>query len=197
MAKDKLPLLTVVGDKIALGPASMDLAPLFAAWRNDMFIQRTQGFIPGPVTVESMEKSIEDEGSRDDGYGFVIYERSSMKAIGRCGLFELDWRHRTAEFGMLIGEAGSRGKGYASEVALLVLDYAFTALGMHTVYLRVDEFNTAGRKAYAKAGFKPAGVLREATWLNGKRYDLLMMDCVASEFESPVLGKIFQPEVER
>jgi RimJ/RimL family protein N-acetyltransferase len=74
-----------------------------------------------------------------------------------------------------------------------MLDYAFTALELHTVVLTVDEFNTAARRAYTKAGFVENGRLRGATLLAGKRYDRIVMDCTAEGFESPVLLKILQP----
>jgi RimJ/RimL family protein N-acetyltransferase len=75
-----------------------------------------------------------------------------------------------------------------------MLDYAFTALGLHNVCLEVDEFNLAGRKAYERAGFKEFGRRREVTLLSGRRWDLISMDCLAHEFESPVLAKVFRPD---
>ena len=50
-----------------------------------------------------------------------------MKAIDR--------RNRTATFVIFIGETKARGQGYGTETTRLVLDYAFTALGLHNVDL--------------------------------------------------------------
>jgi len=38
-----------------------------------------------------------------------------------------------------------------------MLDYAFTVQGLHAVMLTVYEYNRAGQRAYAKAGFRPFG----------------------------------------
>jgi diamine N-acetyltransferase len=76
-----------------------------------------------------------------------------------------------------------------------MLDYAFTAVGLFSVWLDVDEFNVAGRRAYERAGFRECGRWRGATLMNGRRYDRIIMDAIASEFESPVLGSIFQPDL--
>jgi RimJ/RimL family protein N-acetyltransferase len=93
----------------------------------------------------------------------------------------------------MIGEASCRGKGYGTEATRLMLDYAFTALGLHNVLLTVYEFNAAGRHVYEKAGFKEIGRRRQCRWLAGRLWDEIFMDCLATEFDSPVLSKIFAP----
>jgi RimJ/RimL family protein N-acetyltransferase len=97
----------------------------------------------------------------------------------------------------MIGEPEARGKGYGTETTRLMLDYAFTALGLHSVMLDVSEYNLAGRRAYEKAGFREIGRRRQSDLLNGHLYDLILMDCIATEFESPVLSKVFAPDVHR
>jgi RimJ/RimL family protein N-acetyltransferase len=112
-------------------------------------------------------------------------------------LFEVDFRLRTARFGMQIGEADARGRGLGTEVTRLMLDYAFTALGLHNVMLDVAEYNLAGRRAYEKAGFREIGRRRQADVVAGQVWDLVLMDCVASEFTSPLLASVFAPDEPR
>ena len=54
-----------------------------------------------------------------------------------------------------------------------------------------------GLRAYEKAGFKQIGRRRECRVMGGKVYDEIYMDCLASEFESPVLGRVFAPDAPR
>jgi RimJ/RimL family protein N-acetyltransferase len=68
-----------------------------------------------------------------------------------------------------------------------MLDYAFVALGLHCVHLSVHSYNERGIRAYTRAGFKVAGRWREAHRLGGRAYDVILMDCLATEFQSPVL----------
>lgn len=50
-------------------------------------------------------------------------------------------------------------------------------------YLENAALNTENRtKCYLKCGFKDAGKLREKIFLNGKRYDELIMDILEDEF---------------
>jgi RimJ/RimL family protein N-acetyltransferase len=78
-----------------------------------------------------------------------------------------------------------------------MLDYAFTALGLHSVMLTTDSYNLAGQAAYRKAGLKEFGRRRECALLNGTLHDWVYMDCLASEFASPVLGAVFAPDTPR
>jgi RimJ/RimL family protein N-acetyltransferase len=94
----------------------------------------------------------------------------------------VDYRHGTAELGILIGEADGRGKDYGTETTRLMAEYAFTTLGLHNLMLRVFAFNPAGIRAYEKAGFREFGRRREAVWMGGRRWDVVYMECLASEF---------------
>lgn len=190
---DEAPILNIVGEGVALGPLRRELLPVYVRWRNDFFVQRTFGNIPWPVALESRTSWFDSAVTGNDAW-FTIYERATLRVIGTTDLFEIDHRNRCCRFGMQIGEADARGQGYGAEVARLMLDYAFTALGLHSVLLDVSEYNLAGRRAYEKAGFRECGRRRQADLLNGRLYDLVMMDCLATEFESPVLGAVFQPD---
>lgn len=47
-------------------------------------------------------------------------------------------------------------------------DYAFTALGLHSLLLRGHEFNLAGQRAYRKAGYRAVGRRRQCVWMGGR-----------------------------
>ncbi len=57
--------------------------------------------------------------------------------------------------------------------------------------LMVAEFNAAGRRAYERAGFREFGRRRRCRMMGGRMWDQLYMECLASEFESPVLERVF------
>ncbi len=188
------PVLNITGERIGLGPLRRDLVPLYHRWRNDFWVQRTYGGTLAPVTLEDHEAWYEREAVATEAIWFTIYELATLRPIGLTDFFMMERDHGLTWWGMVIGEADCRGKGYASEVARLMLDYAFTALNFHTVVLTVDEFNTAARRAYTKAGFTENGRMRGTTFVAGRRYDRIVMDCVSSEFESPHLRSILEPE---
>ena len=189
-----VPIFNIVGTRVALGPLRDDLAPLYQRWRNDFYVQRTFGNVPAPVTLAAQNARLQQWMSSADAFWFTVYRLADLRPIGTTDLFEVDFRFRTARFGVQLGEADARGCGLGTEVAQLMLDYAFTALGLNSVMLDVSEYNLAGLRAYEKAGFRVIGRRRQSDILAGKVYDLVLMDCVASEFVSPVLASVFAPD---
>jgi diamine N-acetyltransferase len=189
------PIINILGARVALGPRVREHLPLFARWSNDFAVARTFGGAPRAHTLDALT-AIYDTGKGHE-YAFTVYERTTWRPVGWTYLFDVDWRGRTAGFGIIIGEADARGKGYGTEATRLMLDYSFTALGLHSVMLTTDSYNLAGQAAYRKAGFKEFGRRRECAPLNGTYHDWVYMDCLASEFASPVLGAVFAPDMPR
>lgn len=190
-------VLNIRGNRVALGPLRRELLPKYVRWRNDFTVQRTFGDVPRPVTTEQRARWFEEQERSSDAHWFTIYQLDPFRPVGTTDLFSIDQRYGTAQFGMLIGEADARGIGLGTEVVQLMLDYAFTALGLHNVMLTVSEYNIAGRRAYERAGFREFGRRREADMISGKRYDEIYMDCVSTDFNSPVLAEIFVPDMPR
>lgn len=154
------PIVNIVGERIALGPMRRDLIPVTLRWSNDFFVHHTFS-IPEPITLEQEARIYDGGVRRNDIALFMIYEREGWRPIGFTLLREIVWRDRTAEFGILIGESDARGRGYGTETTILMLDYAFTALGLHSVMLRAYSYNLAGIHAYEKAGFREFGRWRK------------------------------------
>jgi RimJ/RimL family protein N-acetyltransferase len=191
------PVVNIVGERVALGPLRRDLVPRYQRWVNDFDAIRTLGTIPRPLSLEQEEAWYEGQARSEQNANFTIYELASWQPVGNAGLNGIDYRNRTAEFGILIGEPDRRGHGLGTETARLVLDYAFTALGLHSVMLRVHEYNLAGRRAYERAGFRECGRRRQCQLMGGRLWDTIYMDCLADEFTSPVLGRVFAPDEPR
>lgn len=193
---NETPVVNVLGERIALGPHRRDLLSTYQRWINDFAALRTLGAMaPGPTTLEQEAAWYDGQGSNE--VRFTIYKRATWRPIGTTALHSVDHRNRTAAFGIHIGESDARGKGYGSEATSLTLDYAFTALGLHSVMLTVAEFNLVGRRVYEKAGFTEFGRRRQCRWFAGRLWDEVYMDCLAPEFVSPVLARVFAPDQER
>lgn len=191
------PIVTIVGDQIALGPHRHELIPLHHRWINDFAIARNLGAF-GPVSLERSQTVWFDRLiTNDSSVFFVIYERATWRPIGSTEWMHIEYRNGRADFGIFIGEADARGKGYGTETTRLMLDYAFTALGLRNVALTVAEWNIAGQRAYAKAGFREYGRRRQCWFMGGRWWDEIAMDCLASEFTSPLLSQIFTPDAPR
>jgi len=179
------PIVNIVGEKVALGPLHRDLLSLDHRWTSDFATLRMQGMTPTPYTMEWITRRYESGIADSDIVLFAIYERATMQPIGVTNLQTIDAYHGTAEFVIFIGEQAARGKGYGTETARLMLDYAFTALGLRNVMLTVYAYNPAAIRAYTKAGFTECGRRRESVWMGGRLWDTVYMECLASAFAPP------------
>lgn len=179
------PLVTIVGELVALGPWHRGLLPLLWKWENDVALAPLTGDPMLPLTPEAIEADYERYAKAEPrartSARFVVYERATLRPIGSVGIRDIDHLHRTAELGIVLGEPDCWGKGYGTEATRLVLDYAFTALGLHNVVLRVYAYNERAIRAYRKAGFKEIGRRREAHRIGNRVVDEVWMDCLATE----------------
>ena len=59
--------------------------------------------------------------------------------------------------------------------------------------LQVTCNNERAIRAYTRAGFRVFGRRRESYRLGGQVFDEIVMDCLATEFRSPVLRRLLVP----
>jgi diamine N-acetyltransferase len=194
---DRLPTVNITGERVALGPLRDDLIDTYERWNNDFGTMRTQGDLPGPRTRQRAANWFERISTAADSVWYLIYETDTWQPIGVTWLDSIDHLHRTAGFAISIGEESMRGKGYGTEVTRLMLDFAFTALGLHNVSLEVYSHNIAGITAYERAGFKEYGRRHQCFYMGGRYWDEILMECLSTDFESPVLARVFAPDTPR
>jgi len=147
------PIINIAGERVALGPLRRDLVPLYQRWVNDFEIAHNFGQVR-PLTEDQEQAWYDRQAAAEQGVTFTVYERATWRPIGTTNLHAIDHRNRTATFGVGIGEADCRGQGYGTEVARLMLDYAFAALGLHSVMLIVYRLQP-GRATRLREGRVP------------------------------------------
>ena len=158
------PVVNIRGERVALGPVHRGLLPLIERWDNEFRTVDLGGGDPRPRSVESIAAMWEPllRGERADWLGFAIYALPDLRPIGIANIRDFSNPHGTAEFGITIGDASDRGQGFGTESTRLLLDYAFTVLGVHNVWLDTPAYNAGAIRAYEKAGFREIGRRRGA-----------------------------------
>ncbi len=104
-----------------------------------------------------------------EGHGAVlIYPRSSNELIGNIGLIqkEVDGE-KIIELGYSSLKS-QRGKGYMTEAALAIRDYAFRKCPLDTLYSMIDKENMASQKIATKNGM----IRGKSTICKGQAADL-------------------------
>lgn len=183
----------VPGEKVYLGQIRKELAPVYRRWLNDLTVANTLGVVRDqayPMTDQDEEEWFEATRKDADTASFTIYERETGRPVGNCGLMGVRSLQRSAELGIAIGDRFAQNKGYGTEAVRLLVDYGFTVLSLHRIWLECVASNAAGLKVYQRVGFTEVGRSRESWVMNGRRYDGVIMDILAREFESPVLREM-------
>lgn len=183
--EDERPVVTIYGERVALGPLRPELYALHTRWVNDSEVGWNLFGLPQTRTLQQESEWL-DAGLQDPhSVYFLIYAQDRWRPIGVTSLTEIDFRRGTATFRIMIGESGDRGKGFGTEVTRLVLEHGFNVLGLHNIMLKVFGFNIAGQRAYMKAGFHVIGRRRECVPRDGKLWDEIFMECLSTEFTIP------------
>jgi len=165
------------GEKVSLRPLAREDAEDVVRWRGDPEVH-AQMFAAAPPSLEEHLRWFASLEGRNDRVEFVIVENDGGRPIGTIGLSGIDRVNRRAEYGILIGDRGARGRGLAREASRLLLAYAFGELGMHRVYLHVFRENEAAVRLYGRLGFDMEGILRHHAVKDGRYRDVAVMGII-------------------
>lgn len=178
----------IIGKKCYLSPVSMEDVPKYTSWLNDFEVAVSTTLYSRLIDIEVENAALTE---LKQGYHFAVRLIENNELIGNVGLNDVDFLHRNAELGIIIGNKSYWNQGYGQESINLLLDFTFNLLNIKCVYLKVYEYNKPGINLYEKIGFKNSGRIRKAEEINGKRYDILFMDILAEEYKSVYVNEVF------
>ena len=151
-----------------------DDTDLIVSWRNTDSVRKN--FIYQALfTRESHENWIRTKVETGDVVQMIICETGSGRPVGSVYVRDVDLTHHKAEYGIFIGEADARGKGYGTAAAKLMIRYCFEEMKLHRLFLRVYAENQQAIKSYEKAGFEREALLRDDVCIDGNYRDIVLM----------------------
>jgi RimJ/RimL family protein N-acetyltransferase len=167
----------------AVDPES--LAEAFSRWSRDSeYLRLLDSSAARPFSAKENKEWLEKQLENDphDLYMFVIKTLRDDRLIGEVSLDGVAWHHGDAFVGISIGERESWNKGYGTDAMRVILRYAFHELNLHRVTLNVFAYNHRAIRSYEKVGFQFEGRQREALHRDGRRWDILYMGILRSEW---------------
>ena len=105
-----------------------------------------------------------------------IYEVKQLRLVisgyhnekyGFIDIFDFDPKNKRAGVGVIIADEQHRNKGMAGEALQLIINYAFTHLGVHQLYANISEDNTASIKLFSSLEFENTGIKKEWNFVSG------------------------------
>jgi RimJ/RimL family protein N-acetyltransferase len=173
------PVTNLTGNLVSLGPLRRDWLPIYQHWLNDFEMLKLVDRQFKPHSTEWITNWYERHATgQTDSLIFTIIENASSRPVGNIALQDLDYRNRTAELGIYIGDTASRGQGYGSEATSLIVNFAFRVLGLQNIMLRVYEYNEPAIRVYQKAGFREFGRRHQGQFMDGRFWDVILMECL-------------------
>jgi RimJ/RimL family protein N-acetyltransferase len=100
--------------------------------------------------------------------------------IGIVGLNSVDRTFKTAMFWGAVGEKSFRNRGYSTVASSKFLTLAFRDLDLHAINTWAVDGNPS-RRTIERLGFRFIGRQRQCHYIDGRLYDRLMFDLLASE----------------
>jgi len=171
----------IVGDRIYLSPVSADDAELFVEWLNDFETSDYIGRSMKNIGLEAEREYLIEKQKEEASFAIVTLDED--KLIGTISLEKIDHVKRRATLGVFIGDKNYREKGFGTEAIRLILDFGFSYMNLNNIDLACIDFNQRAYRCYLKCGFKENGRRRQAEFVNGQYYDVIMMDILAEEWK--------------
>jgi len=168
-------------DGVLLRPIEPCDAEVFYYYKNDYEIANLLGgFSYGYSKLDIVRWINNHSGRQDEIIWSIIFNDI---CIGHVALYKIDHRVGSAEFGIIIGEKSSWGKGVGEICTRLVIDYGFSELNLNRIYLSVLASNERAINLYKKIGFIQEGILRKAQYKNNTYIDVVLMAILRDEYD--------------
>lgn len=140
----------------------------------------TQHLFTGSFPMRLID--VKEKWRKEREAGDVLFGIWTDFFIGTCGLHGHRSIYRSWELRILLIDPNALGKGIGTEATRLLVDYAFTRLNAHRVWLGVNAENIGAIKCYEKVGFKHEGALRDEIYCRGKYVDAVRMGILEGEW---------------
>lgn len=155
-----------------------DVNEAYYRWMNDPEVTHYLESRFYPNSMEGLrEYVIAKLGDRNNVF-LAIVLKDADRHIGNIKLGPIDWIHRVADIGLIIGEKDCWGRGYATEAIRLISKYAFEQLNLHKLTAGCYSSNQGSAKAFQKAGFMVEGVRKDHFYIDGRYVDDILLGLV-------------------
>lgn len=128
----------------------------------------------GDYTLDLLKAYIEEQYKKET-YFWAIHLKNSKKHIGNIKIDPLNVETNSGEYGILLGDKQSWGKGYAKEASFTIINYCFEKLKLSKITLGVIEDNINAVVLYKKMGFTIDEVKTNVGIYNNKTSNALRM----------------------
>jgi diamine N-acetyltransferase len=174
----------ILGKRIRLRAIEKADLPRFVNWLNDPEVIRYLNMVM-PLSLAYEENWFDQmlqKPAEEHPLVIDILSQDEWLPVGVIDLHSFNWRVRSAELGIFIGEKMYWNQGFGQEAVRLIIKHGFHSLNLNRIFLRVFEPNLRAIHAYEHVGFIKEGRLRQALVVDGQYVDDILMSILRSEW---------------
>jgi len=174
------------GKRLFLTPlAECDLESTYRWFHDKEFVDLVGSYLQ-PVSLAKFKDGFDKLLMSCDGKTRVflsIILKSSGTYIGNISLDGIDPYERKAAFGLFIGDAINRRKGFGSEAARMLLRFAFEDMGLRRIEATSHGLNKGTPSLNEKLGFVKEGIARQQFFYGGRYVDSIKYGMLRQDYE--------------
>lgn len=169
---------------IRLRPIEKEDLKTLHEWENDFeLIMYSRNRPINFVNMAQLERQYEEWVKAERELHFIVELVDSKEAIGIARLERGEWGNvKTANVGTYIGKKELWGKGLGKHITVALMEIAFNQLNMDRCEAWSVEYNHRAHKSLETCGFKKGGAMRQAVFVNGRKWDGYHFDILKDEY---------------
>lgn len=151
--------------------------------KNDPEIAALLGGFTIGYSTEELRDWLEHHRKRQDECIWAIARLADDSCLGHVGFYQIDYRIRSAEYAIMIGDRARWGSGIGKICTRFAIDYGFRELNLNRIHLSVLSSNERAIRVYQAIGFREEGRLRQAQYKGGQYLDVILMALLREEYD--------------
>ena len=163
-------------------PGEKELEGNWHDWLNDLDVTKYQNKGIFYNTREKQREYCNKMANSENDVLFAIIDKETDTHIGCVGLHNIDWVHRSANLGIIIGEKRFWDRGYGKKAWNMITYHGLFVLNLHRIYADVMVENVASIICAEYSGFRREGVVLDKYFKNGEYHDAVMLSVLKKEF---------------
>ena len=147
----------------------------YVAWLSDPRVNRYLESRFDDHNLASTRAFVAEMLSSDRHLFLGIRSRELRRHVGNIKLGPINGRYRTADIGLMIGDSGVWGRGYATQAIGAIADIAREELGLRKVTAGCYASNVGSERAFLKNGFAIEGRQSAQVLCDDQPEDIVLM----------------------
>ncbi len=153
----------------------IDVTQKYVDWLNDKEINQYLEARFIKHSLDTAKQYIKAMYESSDNKIFGIFDNDTNQHIGNIKLGGVDFFHRRAHLGIMIGDKNYWGQGIATEAIKIISRIAKNELNLNKLYAGAYSVNLGSINAFVKAGWEQEGVQKKYSKLNELFVDNIIM----------------------